>query len=265
MLEAFKKLAPILPELMGTSKIAVWATDLEKYIIFNDYAGFDTGMEVGAKIPQGDSAFIAMKENRPLERIVPKEVFGRELRSFVVPVEGGTIGITFDFEDTRQVTDAIQLLSASQEQIYSSSSGMAEHASEIARLMDNVEGSAKQAIEQKGNIEKVVLTIKEIVDTLGLLSLNSMIEAARAGEHGRTFAVVANEVKQLAVEGKTNVEEISAVLKNITKMLESIYAEIASMNNKMHELRETSSEIASATEHIATSVQSLDSMADKLR
>jgi len=219
-------------------------------------------MEVGAKIPQGDSAFIAMKENRPLERIVPKEVFGRELRSFVVPVEGGTIGITFDFEDTRQVTDAIQLLSASQEQIYSS--GMAEHASEIARLMDNVEGSAKQAIEQKGNIEKVVLTIKEIVDTLGLLSLNSMIEAARAGEHGRTFAVVANEVKQLAVEGKTNVEEISAVLKNITKMLESIYAEIASMNNKMHELRETSSEIASATEHI-TSVQSLDSMADKLR
>jgi len=259
------KLAPLLPDLLGTSRIAVWATDEEKYIYFQDYAGFDTGMEVGTKMPEGDSAFIAMKENRAIERVVPKEVFGRELRSFVVPVDGGTLGITFDYDDTRQVTEAIQQINASEQEILSSSSSMAEYAADLSDWMNGIEQTAKEAIEQKGNIEKVVVTIREIVDTLGLLSLNSMIEAARAGEHGRTFMVVANEVKKLAVDGKENVEQITDVLKHITSMLETIYHEIEKINKKMEELSVTSKHIAASTEEIASSIQSLDHMAEKLR
>jgi len=265
MLEAFKKLSPILPDLLGTKKLAIWATDHEKYILFNDYAGFNIGLDVRAMIPQGDTAFIAMSEKRAIERVVPKEVFGRELRSFVVPVEGGTVGITYDFEDTRHVVDAIQTLNSSQQEIYSASSEMAEYAIKTAEWMNTVENSAKQAIEQKADIEKVVVTIKEIVETLGLLSLNSMIEAARAGEHGRTFMVVADEVKKLAVEGKNNVEEITNVLNNISTMLQTIYGEITKINESFKELTNSSVEIAKSTEQIATSVQSLDQMAEKLR
>lgn len=265
MLEAFIKIAPLMPELLGKKKIAVWATDQEKYIYFKDYANFNTGMDVGIMLPKEDSAIIAMRDQKSIERIVPKEVFGRELRSFVVPVEGGTIGITFDFEDTRQVTEAIQILNSSQQEIYSASTDMAEHATSIAEWMNSIEHSAKEAIENKKDIEKVVVTIREIVDTLGLLSLNSMIEAARAGEHGKTFTVVANEVKKLAVEGKVKVEEINHVLANITNMLQFIYSEIEKVNEKIRILAESSIDIAKSNEQIATSVQSLDSMADNLR
>ena len=82
---------------------------------------------------------------------------------------------------------------------------------DIERAAQTVESLARDS----ENITSILDVIRGIAEQTNLLALNAAIEAARAGEHGRGFAVVADEVRNLALRTQTSTEEIHRMIEQL--------------------------------------------------
>ncbi|MEG3840564.1 methyl-accepting chemotaxis protein [Microcoleus sp. herbarium14] len=86
---------------------------------------------------------------------------------------------------------------------------------EIRETVAETTRKVKRLAEASQEISKIVALIATIASRTNLLALNASIEAARAGEAGRGFAIVADEVRQLADRSAKSLKEIEQIVMQI--------------------------------------------------
>ena len=138
-----------------------------------------------------------------------------------------------------QLGESVQAIEG---QLYEAT-GIVRRASSMAEDANQTMGLLTSAAQ---HIDDVVGFIRDIAGQTNLLALNATIEAARAGEAGRGFAIVASEVKGLAIQTAKATEEISSQIAEVQLATKRAADNVAAMAQVMNEIDAFTARIASA-------------------
>ena len=138
--------------------------------------------------------------------------------------------------------------------------------------MNEASAAMSQISEASEQISKIIKVIEEIAFQTNLLALNAAVEAARAGEHGKGFAVVADEVRNLAQRAASAAKETGDLIDQtvqrvahgveLNKTTSESFAKIGESANAVAELvaqiARASNEQAQGVDQVNTAVAQMD-------
>ena len=155
-------------------------------------------------------------------------------------------------ENTKMATDVLQ-------DVRESGRMMQECTSEMDHMLH-----AMQDINEKSqHISNVIKVIDEIAFQTNILALNAAVEAARAGQHGKGFAVVSDEVRNLASKSAGAAKETAELIESSLRSVSEGNTIVAKVNDSLQAVGAISDKNAASVEKLHNgSTQQSGSMAE---
>ncbi|HLI96572.1 MAG TPA: methyl-accepting chemotaxis protein [Candidatus Baltobacteraceae bacterium] len=128
---------------------------------------------------------------------------------------------------------------------------------EAGRVMHDLVNAIESLRVSSQQIGSITEKIDEIADQTNLLALNAAIEAARAGEHGRGFAVVADEIRKLADSSAQATHEIATLIRAVQSETDRAVDVTRRGTDAVESGRQKTSQVTRALEEIITNIASM--------
>ena len=217
------------------------------------------------EISEGVNKFIESLQTMMLEiRDATNTLFSNVERMRAQSEQNSTV-LQRHVTETEQVVTAIEEMNATADSMASDAANTAnltqqanqtsiesrtivEHSQQtVSALISNVEQASsdvQQMTDETKSISSILGVIGDIAEQTNLLALNAAIEAARAGEQGRGFAVVADEVRNLASRTKDSTVEIETALDSLLKGTQTVVYSMDTTKSRCQETADGSGEVA---------------------
>ncbi|SDD55409.1 methyl-accepting chemotaxis protein [Sporomusa acidovorans] len=218
---------------------------------------------VGSEIPADSSIGKCIKTKELASSFLSKEFFGVRVRTCDIPIidnDGRLLGVMDliePLEKQEKLLTVAATIAATAQEIAATTEELGANASCLAQEMDQARVGGDGVLTKIIKTDDILKFVSDIAANSNLLGLNAAIEAARAGEHGRGFAVVAEEMRKMASNSASYVNEIKTILTDIRN-------DTTGVVDIINHIFELSKRQADATEQIASTMQSLASTAGEV-
>lgn len=267
--QSFYNLMPYL-QYFFEDEIAFTMSDTKAFLKVVNSENINMNANPGDPLRPGGAAYECIKAGRIISTIVPKEVFGVEIKATGVPIRNennsiiGSIVLVKSMKRHNEILSISQSLSNSLKIIADTSNTITLDAEKAVSSNTEILSDAEDAKNSAKKTDEVLLFIKNIASKTNLLGLNAAIESSKAGEHGKGFSVVANEIRKLSSSSNQSINEINDILKKIESAVTNISEKIDNSNTLFKHQLSSIQDIGASIQELAASAEILEKMSQNV-
>ncbi len=265
-LQSFMQVMSVLKDILQED-IGVVVADTTTFLAYHPGDTINLNTKIGSELSKEEPLYKTIKNCKGYTSIVAKEIYGVPFKAITYPIRDdngiviGAIGLSKSLKKQSEVEESSESLFASLQQTNANIEGIHVDSQNIFTQIGSMVGIIKSTEKQISKSHEILDLIQGIASKIRLLGLNASIEAARAGKDGQGFAVVAGEMKKLALLSGNSSKEVSKTLVEMDDSISEAIKMVQQIQSVAQVQQSAIKEVTDGLEEILMSAEALNNLA----